>query len=172
MSKRKYEILTEEEHQLVFDGKRRLHRIRALRDITDDVTGKVMVKKGELGGYIQHEGNLSQDESSWISGEAKAYGNARVSGSARLEDHAILLGNARLYGDARACEHACIMENVNVRGHVVVKGNAVIFGHRVDLFGDEVIGGNSRVHDYNVLSGKPSLQEMLRKEQKSKRKTT
>lgn len=171
MPSKKYERLTEEEHQLVFDG-RKLYRIRALRDVMDHATGRIAVRKGELGGYIQHEGNLSQEGSSWIYDDAKACGNARVSENARLGGHAILLGNARLCGEASASDHACILENANIRGHVVVRGNAVIFGYRVDIFGDEVIGGNARVHDYNVLSGKPCLQEMLRKEQRSKRKST
>ncbi len=171
MSGKKYEKLTDEEHQLIFDG-RKLYRIRALRDIVDHGTGRTIAKKGELGGYIQHEGNLSQEGSSWISAKAKACGNSRVLGNARLEDHAILLGNARLDGDARVCDHACVLENANIRGHVLVKGNAVVFGYRVDIFGREVIGGNARVHDYSVLSGTSTLQEMLRKEQRLKKRST
>ena len=38
-----------------------LHRIRALRDISSDV------KAGDLGGFVEHEGNLSyEDADCWI----------------------------------------------------------------------------------------------------------
>ena len=36
------------------------------------------VKKGELGGYIEKEGNLSADGDAWVSGNAWVYGNAWV----------------------------------------------------------------------------------------------
>lgn len=58
-----------------------LHRIKALKDFGN-------VKKGELGGYVESEYNLSQIGNCWV------YGNARVCGDAEL------CGNARVYGNA------------------------------------------------------------------------
>ena len=49
----------------------KLFRIKALVEFGD-------VSAGELGGYIEKEGNLSQDGNAWV------YGNARVSGNARF----------------------------------------------------------------------------------------
>ena len=40
------------------------------------------VAKGELGGYIEKEKNLSQEGDAWVSGDARVYGNAWVSGDA------------------------------------------------------------------------------------------
>lgn len=37
------------------------------------------VEKGELGGYIEKEGNLTHKGNAWVSGDAMVYGNARVS---------------------------------------------------------------------------------------------
>ena len=37
------------------------------------------VSKDELGGWIEKEGNLSQDGNAWVSGDARVYGNAWVS---------------------------------------------------------------------------------------------
>ena len=42
------------------------------------------VEKGEKGGYIEKEENLSQYDNAWVSGNAWVYGNARVSGNARV----------------------------------------------------------------------------------------
>ena len=47
----------------------KLFRIKALVEFGD-------VSAGELGGYIEKEGNLSQDGSAWVSGNARVYGNA------------------------------------------------------------------------------------------------
>ena len=52
------------------------------------------VEKGELGGFIEKEDNLSHDGDAWV------YGNAQVSGNAWVFGNAQVFGNARVYGDA------------------------------------------------------------------------
>lgn len=39
------------------------------------------VKKGDLGGYIEKESNLSHDGNAWVADNAKVHGNALVLGS-------------------------------------------------------------------------------------------
>ena len=70
--------LTEETTKV---GNRTLYRIQALRDFGN-------VTKGDIGGYIESEKNLSQDGNAWVSGDARVSGNACV------------YGNARVYGNA------------------------------------------------------------------------
>lgn len=70
---------------IVFQGKK-LFKIKALIDFGD-------VKRGEFGGFLEKEENLSQDGDAWVDG------NARVSGSAWVD------GNARVYGSA---DYACV----------------------------------------------------------------
>lgn len=50
----------------------KLYRIKALKDFSD-------VKKGDLGGYVLVERNLSQFGNAWVYGDAKVYGYAQVS---------------------------------------------------------------------------------------------
>ena len=76
---------------IVFQGKK-LFKIKALIDFGD-------VKRGEFGGFLEKEENLSQDGDAWVSGSARVDGNARVSGSAWVD------GNARVYGSA---DYACV----------------------------------------------------------------
>jgi len=52
------------------------------------------VTKGELGGWIEKESNLSQDGDAWVSDNARVYGDAWVS------------DNAQVYGDARVSAKA------------------------------------------------------------------
>ncbi|WP_156851680.1 hypothetical protein [Bartonella refiksaydamii] len=85
-----------------------LHRIRALRDF-----GKV--KKGDLGGYLEKEDNLSHEGDCWIGGyacvyddakvyeNAQVYGHAEVYGNAQVYDYAHIYGNAKIYGSADVC---------------------------------------------------------------------
>ena len=65
-----------------------LHRIEYLKDFSN-------VKKGEKGGWIEKEENLSQDGNARVSGDAQVYGNAQVFGNARV------YGDARVYGELK-----------------------------------------------------------------------
>lgn len=77
---KKFELTTE---SITNVAGKKLFRIKALIDFED-------VKAGELGGYVEKEGNVSQDgnawvyDNAWVSGDARVYGNARVSGDARV----------------------------------------------------------------------------------------
>src|SRR3990167_625436 len=42
------------------------------------------ISKGDLGGYIEKEDNLSQKGNAWVSGNAQVYGDAWVSGEIKL----------------------------------------------------------------------------------------
>lgn len=64
---KKYELT--EETKYFFGVK--LFRIRALISFSD-------IKKGELGGFVQKEGNLSQSGNAWVYGDARIYGDAYI----------------------------------------------------------------------------------------------
>lgn len=64
-----------------------LHRIKALKDFGN-------VKKGELGGYVESERNLSQEGNCWVCDNARVYSNAKVFGNAEV------CGNAEVFGNA------------------------------------------------------------------------
>ncbi len=136
-----------------------LHRIRALRDVG------ATVKAGDLGGFVEHEGNLSyEDEGSWLYDDAIAANGAFVYEGAVLRDHAVACGEARvckgavMSGCARAEDHAHIDgavmgggARVSGAGTVfamhprkvpVLNGNCVILGHvtgNVRITGEAVV---------------------------------
>ena len=68
----------EKKYELIPSDKEGLYRIKALRDFND-------VKKGDIGGYVESEKNLSQLGDCWI------YDNARVHNNAQVCDNAIVL---------------------------------------------------------------------------------
>jgi hypothetical protein len=108
---RKYRLTNEE--KLLADGKI-VHRIEALFDFGD-------VKKGQLGGFIECEENLSHFGSCWVYDEAVVCERASVQDSARvrgtaymggrsvLKDHAILASDARMVKHASLGGHSKIM---------------------------------------------------------------
>ena len=58
------------------------------------------VEKGELGGFIEKEDNLSHDGDAWVSGNARVYGNAWVFGNAQVSDdadYAVVKGFGRCF---------------------------------------------------------------------------
>ena len=81
---KKFELTTEFITNVL--GKK-LFRIKALVEFGN-------VKAGELGGYVEKEGNVSQSGNAWVSGNAKVSGNAEVSGNARVSGNAEVSGNA------------------------------------------------------------------------------
>ncbi|MGE3336009.1 MAG: hypothetical protein AB7I36_20405 [Rhodospirillaceae bacterium] len=92
---RKYELLGEE-HSIEVgwpSGPYTLYRIRALVDIP-----RFDVKKGDLGGFVQSEENLSHEGDCWVDRDAKVYEQAVVRDSAWIFSHAHLLGTAVLSG--------------------------------------------------------------------------
>ena len=103
----------EKKYELIPSDKEGLYRIKALKDFYD-------VKKGDIGGYIQSENNLSQLGDCWIYDNAKVYGNAVVVGNAKVCDYARVHNNARVFGNA------IIRDNAVVRGEVCIWGNAMI----------------------------------------------
>ena len=88
-----------------------LRRIRALRDIP-----RCGVKEGDLGGWVESEGNLTQEGDCWVFGKAQVFGNAQVC------DDAQVCGNAMVFGKAR------VGDNLRVGGNAQVFDAAVCGG--------------------------------------------
>ena len=118
---------------------RTLYRIEALKDFGN-------VKKGDLGGFIEKEINLSHNGNCWVSDDAKVYGNAIVSCNARVYGFARVFGNARVFNTARVYGNAEVFRNA------LVCGNAQVFGNARG-YDDARVYGNTRVFDNTWVSG-------------------
>ncbi len=131
-------------YELVLDDKQNyagvtLYRIRALKDFTciDGFT----VHKGDLGGWIQTEDNLSQDGLSWICGEGIACdcglvrdngmvcGNGVARGCSLVRDNGVVYGT--VHGQGFVCGNAIIEDNGDISkpNHVLTVG---LIGSRND----------------------------------------
>ena len=131
-----------------FEG-RKLHRIEALKDFSD-------VKKGDKGGFVESENNLSQDGDCWIHDDAmvyssaKIYDNAMVYGNAKVCDNAIIYGDAKVFGNARVCDNAIIYGDARVFGNTIVYNKAKIFGS-AKILDNVVVCNNAEIYDNAVI---------------------
>ena len=136
-----------------------LWRIVACRDFSD-------VKRGDIGGMVEYESNLSQERDCWLYDDsvscsspmtevfdnAKLKGNAyvcngaKVFGRAVVEDFASVSENAKVYGDAWLHEHARMWDRSRAFGHAEISGNAIVGG-------DVVVCDNAIVTDDAYLEG-------------------
>jgi len=135
-----------------------LYRIKALRDFA-------CVRKGNLGGWVESERNLSTDYNlAWVSGNARVYGaarvigdawisgNAQVYGQALVSEEAAVDGNARVYGHSMISDCANVGENARVYAEARVIGNARVSGE-AQVFGEAMLSGNALVREQVKIYG-------------------
>lgn len=145
-------------------------RIRALKDFT--LRDGNSVYKGELGGIVSSEKNLSQEGNCWIEKGSAATFNARVSGDALVKAfstvsdsaiiadkaivaRAIIKGNARILDMATVSGGSLIKDEVVVRNcsHVdgsIISGSAKILGH-AKVKNDSCISNNAIVRNFATV---------------------
>ena len=145
---RKYELTSETK---VINGVK-LHRIKALKSFRS-------IEKGDLGGWIESEKNLSQDGDAWVFDNAKVRGNATIRGDAWVFDNAEVSGNAMVYdnatvgGDAWVCGKAMVYGDATVGGYTFISGNATV-EDKAGVYGNATVSGNAKVSrdaDYIVF---------------------
>lgn len=114
MSK-KYKLL---EESIQYDGIK-LCRIEALKSFSD-------VNKGDLGGWVEKEKNLSQEDTCWVYDNAKVCEDAEVSGSASIRDNVILRGSCKVRSTAKVSQDVEVFGACTITSHTNVKGSYVL----------------------------------------------
>ena len=100
MENRKYELT---DITMTYKG-RTLYRIRALKDFSD-------VKKGDLGGWVSNEYNLSQYSNCWIYDEAKCMDSAMMYTDSKMYDNAEMHDNSKMYDCSEMHNHSTMYNN-------------------------------------------------------------
>lgn len=161
---KKYE-LTDIRQSVSISGES-LYRIKALKEFVNEATG-VVIEKGQLGGFVQSEKNLSQDGTCWIDDNARVFNNAKVTENAYVGDESMISLNAEVTDNAVVKESAWITQNAKitdkafVTGTVMVKGNAVIKDEAI-VCGNQSINGNTEIstgiHDGTAAPAQITMQ--------------
>ena len=117
---KKYEFVPG--HDDEFEG-HTVHLIRALKKFTYEVNGvKAIVNKGDIGGYIESEDNLSQEGNCWVEGDSFVTDNAKVMGDAVVCSNSVLADNAVIK------DHAFVGDNTTLRGDSMLSDYASVGG--------------------------------------------
>ncbi len=98
------------------------------------------VRAGDLGGYIEHEGNLRQAGDCWIGD------NARVFGDAQIYDNAWVYGNAQVY-------NVIINKSMQITGEVCIDSLGQIY------YSDSGITGFVDIYNGLILNGVEEITE-------------
>lgn len=142
---------------------RLLYRIEALRSFDG-------VNKGDIGGYVEGEHNLSHEGSCWIFDDAMVIDDglvnchAKLSGSAVVSEHGLVNASARVGGSVRVSGYAQVFGNAFVCDNVSIGGHAYVLGY-ANLSGNAVIdenaniSGNALVRDYAVIKGHADVRD-------------
>lgn len=165
-TKKKYKMTNE---TMEYNGST-LHRIKALIDIP----GPIPVHKGDLGGWIESERNLSQKGKAWIFNEAKVYDYAMINGDAHITDlveisgcavisdrakvinKAKVHGAAYVYGDSFVMDNSIIINHARVHGHTYIADNSCI-SDDAEVYGNAIIYGDAYIHEKAFIGGEVSV---------------
>lgn len=144
-----------------------LYRIRAIKDFDN-------VRKGNLGGFIEKEENLSHEGKCWIYGDAcilddamvfdnaKVYDDACIYDNARIYDNAIIFGAAHIFGNvcvynaSKVYGQAHIYDNVRIYDNAQVYGSATIC-ENTKIFDNAQVYGNAYILGYARIFGNASI---------------
>lgn len=135
MENKKYKLTDE---SIEVDDKT-LYRIEALKDFSD-------VRKGDKGGFVKSESNLSQEGDCWIYDNACVYDNASVC------ENAHIFNNVMIHDAAIVNGYACIIENAKIYGNSRICNNARVCGQTM-VFDYAYIINNSQVDDKAMIFG-------------------
>ena len=132
--------------------------------IHNGIVLKRILINGHIGGFIEHEGNLSQEGSCSVEDNAMVYGdavvkdhavvsgNAEVFENAIIKDYAEVSGNSKVYGNAKVCNRASIKLGSQVYDNAEVYNSAVLYGS-IKVFKNAKVFGSSAIYDSAEISG-------------------
>lgn len=139
------EMYRKEDKTFEFTGETLLHnkvvlnRIRAVVDIPE-----ADVKKGDIGGWVEKEENLSGN--AWVYDDSKVYGEAKVYDNAKIKGGSEVRDSAKVFGDVNIKNKSVVKYHASVFGNVLVNMSEV--GGTSRLYGNAVITDESKIGDY------------------------
>lgn len=151
MSKKKYEITDIAHEEYPF-----LHRVRALRDVGLDV------KAGDLGGFVERERNLSQENNAWIYDDAIAAGSAIVDQDSQLRDWAVACESAYISQGSVMTQNAraegfAFLRGANLSENALASSHAMVLNDQDHPEWSPHVSGNCAV--YGTVQGRFALEE-------------
>ena len=124
-----------------------LYRIKALYSFSD-------VRKGDIGGYVKSEYNLSHNGNCWIYNDAQVIERATIEDNVRVCNNAVVKGFSLIHDSVEILENALISGYSSIYDHAVISGNSkvkdVVLTGIVSIQGNAEIDGNK---DMLIIQG-------------------
>lgn len=133
MEDKKYELVPETVTKFY---NRTMYRIRALKDFSD-------VKKGDLGGYVESEENLSQTGDCWI------YDNSIVGLGARVINNAIVKECSTVIEHSEISDYAIIEKGSLIDDSSIVCDQSIVIKSIVT--NSSAVIYNSTIHEKSLI---------------------
>lgn len=133
-----------------------LFQIRALKDIS-----RFNIKKGDLGGFVSSEKNLSQLEDCWIEEGSMVLDNSFVDGNAYICGKSVLSQAVHIQGET-IIKNSILKGNIDILENselkqVKAEGTISILGKneivQSILYGNVTIEGNNKIHHFSRIQG-------------------
>lgn len=126
------------------------------------------VHKGDIGGLIESEENLSHNGFCWVGRDARVSGGSKVTGAALVSGHAIIAGGSNITGSAKVSGNARvynskISDSVMVFSDSTVQGSTIRGGvkiHGSAAITDSEISGIPNIADRSCISGVSMIAEV------------
>ena len=153
MENKKYEIT---DITMEF-GERTLYRIRALKDFAN-------VKKGDLGGWVSSENNLSQEGNCWIYNEAKCMDNAKMYNNSTMHDYSEMYDYSIMRGDSEMHSYTEMHDYSIMYGYSKMCGNSKMYDDS-KMFDDSAMYdcsemyGSSVMFDHSEMYGESEMRD-------------
>ena len=171
MENRKYEIT---DITMRFEG-RTLYRIRALKNFSN-------VKKGNLGGWVSSEDNLSQEGDCWIYDEAKCMDNARMHDNSKMYNNSVMYEYSAMHGNSKMCnnskmyddsemhddsrmydhsmmyDHSKMYDHSEMNDYSIMYNNSEMHGYS-KMRDNSTMYNNSKIYDYSIMHGNSTMYE-------------
>ncbi len=132
-----------------------VYRIKALKDF-QLITGE-MIHKGDFGGRVEGEHNLSQEGNCWIGYNAGAHDHSRVMDNAVLKDYSGAFWNSTVSGNAVMKDHSCAKGDSRISGNVIMKDSSIARGNST-ISGNAVMKDWSRTYNSSIITENAVLQ--------------
>lgn len=149
----KYEFTGESKQFETLDGRIvTLYQIRALKTFKNH--RNIIIRQGDLGGWVGNKDILSQNGTCWIDKNAVAFGYATIRDNSYVGGRTVIKDNAHIHGKCKIIGDANIGDFVEVTDRAVLKGNIKltdfikISGHT--RLNGASLGGDIEVHNNRI----------------------
>lgn len=120
-----------------------LYRIEALKDFSN-------VKKGDKGGFIEKEENLSHLGNAWVYDNAKVLDCAQIYDNAKIANNATVCITAKVFDNAMVYNNAIIEDAAQIYGYTIISGEPHI-KDKVKIYGDSLVYNKASVYDEAII---------------------